>query len=275
VQTGFDLKNQVPKVDLKKLVGKFTGESYLVSLEKDLAQASIPVRVSEFIILRLAVSAIIAYIVLLRGMPSSTALVVGILCLLFGHIPVIKIMKGARISRFTVQLAEFLILITNSLRSGQTFLQGVEIAANESADPIGMEFRQMLKETKLGVPVDQAFSNMLLRVPSEDLKIVMSAFTIQRNVGGNLAEIMEQVAATIRQRIQVANQIKVLTTQGKLSGAIVGLLPIGLLFVFATINYSYTSLLWTRTFGLIMLGLGGFLQLLGAFVIYKICDIEV
>jgi tight adherence protein B len=127
---------------------------------------------------------------------------------------------------------------------------------------------------------------MLLRVPSEDLKIVMSAFSIQRNVGGNLADIMDQVAAMIRQRIAIQGQIKVLTTQGKLSGAIVGLLPFGLGATIAMINYDYMSKLWTpregdnlplvdRYLGPMLLGLGIFMELLGCFVIYKICDIEV
>ena len=144
------------------------------------------------------------------------------------HIPILKIKRSMRIDKFVLQLAEFLVLITNSLRSGQTFLQGVDIASKDSPNPIGMEFRMLLKETNLGVPVETAFTNMLMRVPSEDLKIVMSAFSIQRNVGGNLADIMDQVAAMIRQRIAIQGQIKVLTTQGKLSGAIVGLLPFGL-----------------------------------------------
>ena len=190
-----------------------------------------------------------------------------------------------RIDKFVLQLAEFLVLITNSLRSGQTFLQGVEIASKESPNPIGMEFRLLLKETNLGVPVETAFGNMLLRVPSEDLKIVMSAFSIQRNVGGNLADIMDQVAAMIRQRIQIQGQIKVLTTQGKLSGMIVGLLPFALGAIISVINYDYMKKLWTpwwenpnpveRFLGPLLLGGGVLMELLGCLVIYKICDIEV
>ena len=206
------------------------------------------------------------------------------------HIPVLKIKRSMRVDKFVLQLAEFLVLITNSLRSGQTFLQGVDIASKDSPNPIVMEFRMLLKETNLGVPVETAFNNMLLRVPSEDLKIVMSAFSIQRNVGGNLADIMDQVAAMIRQRIAIQGQIKVLTTQGKLSGAIVGMLPFGLGTVIAFINYDYMSKLWTprhdtpgapplaltdRYLGPILLAIGVFMQLLGCFVIYKICDIEV
>jgi tight adherence protein B len=127
---------------------------------------------------------------------------------------------------------------------------------------------------------------MLIRVPSEDLKIVMSAFSIQRNVGGNLADIMDQVAVMIRQRITIQGQIKVLTAQGKLSGAIVGLLPFGLAAVISLISYDYMSKLWTprtgeglsfveRYAGFFLIGMGLILMSLGCFVIYKICDIEV
>jgi tight adherence protein B len=216
--------------------------------------------------------------------PYLAAAIGGVALLL--HIPILKIKRSMRIDKFVTQLAEFLILITNSLRSGQTFLQGVDIASKDSPNPIGMEFRLLLKETNLGVPVETAFSNMLLRVPSEDLKIVMSAFSIQRNVGGNLADIMDQVAAMIRQRITIQGQIKVLTTQGKLSGAIVGLLPFGLGAAIFMINPTYMAKLWTpregdnlqffdRYLGPLLLGLGIFMELLGCFVIYKICDIEV
>ena len=194
-------------------------------------------------------------------------------------------MRARRINKFVLQLAEFLVLITNSLKSGQTFLQGVDIASKESPNPIGMEFRLLLKETNLGVPVETAFDNMLLRIPSEDLKIVMSAFSIQRNVGGNLADIMDQVAAMIRQRIQIQGQIRVLTTQGKLSGLIVGLLPFVLGAILSGISYDYMKNLWTpwwennnplmRYLGPLLLCGGILLELLGSLVIYKICDIEV
>lgn len=271
---GGDKKNAAPKLDLKKFVSQFTGEAYMAKVEKDLAQASIPMRVSEWLALRMAlVFAGFALVQLYMGNYAFSLGGAG--CMFLIHIPIIKIRKAMRINKFIEQLAEFLVLITNSLRAGQTFLQGVEIASKESPDPIASEFKLLLKETNLGMPVEQSFDHMLQRVPSEDLKIVMSAFSIQRNVGGNLADIMDQVAAMIRQRIQIQGQIKVLTTQGKLSGAIVGLLPIALATMISMINYSYMSKLWTTMPGLVMLGVGIFMQILGCIVIYKICDIEV
>ena len=285
IELGSERKSALESIDFRGMFTKVTGQGYMDVLEKELTQCDIPLKPGEFLAVRFG-AVILAFIValIISHNPYVAAAVGGFALVV--HIPILKIKRSMRIDRFVTQLAEFLVLITNSLRSGQTFLQGVDIASKDSPNPIGVEFRMLLKETNLGVPVETAFSNMLLRVPSEDLKIVMSAFSIQRNVGGNLADIMDQVAAMIRQRIAIQGQIKVLTTQGKLSGAIVGLLPFGLGATIATINYDYMSKLWTpragdnlpfidRYLGPLLLGLGIFMELLGCFVIYKICDIEV
>jgi len=285
IELGVEKKSALANVDFRAIFARFTGESYMANLEKELTQCDIPLKPGEFLALRFGGAALVALITVVVSRNPWIALGVGGLMLVI-HVPILKLKRSMRIDKFVLQLAEFLVLITNSLRSGQTFLQGVDIASKDSPNPIGMEFRMLLKETNLGVPVETAFNNMLIRVPSEDLKIVMSAFSIQRNVGGNLADIMDQVAAMIRQRIAIQGQIKVLTTQGKLSGAIVGLLPFGLGTVIAFINYDYMSKLWTpraepnldpvsRYMGPILLGIGVFMELLGCFVIYKICDIEV
>jgi tight adherence protein B len=285
IEMGAERKSLIGMIDFRSIFTKFTGQSYMDNLEKELTQCDIPLKPGEFLALRVGFAVLAFTLTILVTRNIYTALLVlGIAAIL--HVPVLKIKRSMRVNKFVLQLAEFLVLITNSLRSGQTFLQGVDIASRESPNPIGMEFRMLLKETNLGIPVETSFNNMLIRVPSEDLKIVMSAFSIQRNVGGNLADIMDQVAAMIRQRIQIHGQIKVLTTQGKLSGAIVGLLPFGLAAVISAINYDYMKKLWTpmpgdnlppqiRYMGPLMLAFGIFMQILGCFVIYKICDIEV
>lgn len=285
IELGSERKSVIDAINFRGFFAKFTGQNYLDNLEKELTQCDIPMKPAEFLLVRFGCVVLAGLVALIVSHNPIIALAVaGVTAFL--HIPLLKIKRSMRIDKFVLQLAEFLVLITNSLRSGQTFLQGVDIASKDSPNPIGMEFRMLLKETNLGVPVETAFSNMLLRVPSEDLKIVMSAFSIQRNVGGNLADIMDQVAAMIRQRITIQGQIKVLTTQGKLSGAIVGLLPFGLATVISFINYDYMSKLWTprhednlpfvdRYLGPILLAVGLFMELLGCFVIYKICDIEV
>ncbi len=285
IELGTDRKPIFATLDFRKLFAKFTGQTYMDDLEKELTQCDIPLKPGEFLALRVAAVVVAFAVTLLISRNFYLALALGGV-MTFIHIPILKIKRSMRVNKFVLQLAEFLVLITNSLRSGQTFLQGVDIASKDSPNPIGMEFRLLLKETNLGIPVETAFSNMLIRVPSEDLKIVMSAFTIQRTVGGNLADIMDQVAAMIRQRIAIQGQIKVLTTQGKLSGAIVGLLPFALATIISLINYDYMSKLWTvrqghnlglqeKYLGPMLLAGGVVMELLGCLVIYKICDIEV
>ncbi len=284
IELGMEKKSIMSSIDFRSFFSKLTGQAYLDSLEKELTQCDIPMKPGEFLALRVIGVFMAFFLTLLLAHNFYVALAVGGIAT-FLHIPIMKVKRSMRVNKFVLQLAEFLILITNSLRSGQTFLQGVDIASKDSPNPIGMEFRLLLKETNLGIPVETAFNNMLVRVPSEDLKIVMSAFSIQRNVGGNLADIMDQVAAMIRQRITIQGQIRVLTTQGKLSGMIVGLMPFGLAAVISLISYNYMSKLWTprvgdlpfmdRYMGPLMLAMGVFLELLGCFVISKICDIEV
>jgi tight adherence protein B len=284
IELGSERKSVIDTAFLRTLFAKVTGQSYMDNLEKELTQCDIPLKPGEFLLLRVVGIIMAAGITLLVFRNPYLAIAVAGFCAVL-HIPIMALKRSMRVNTFVLQLAEFLVLITSSLRSGQTFLQGVDIASKDSPNPIGMEFRMLLKETNLGIPVETAFNNMLVRVPSEDLKIVMSAFSIQRNVGGNLADIMDQVAAMIRQRIAIQGQIKVLTTQGKLSGAIVGLLPFGLGSVISMINYDYMSKLWTintdsddivtRFLGPMLLGIGIFMELLGCVVIYKICDIEV
>lgn len=285
IEMGSERKNPLAAIDFRGIFAKFTGQSYMDHLERELTQCDIPLKPGEFLAVRIGAGVFATLLTVIMSHNPVLALAIGAFVGFVLHIPVLKIKRSMRIEKFVTQLAEFLVLITNSLRSGQTFLQGVDIASKDSPNPIGMEFRLLLKETNLGVPVETAFQNMLIRVPSEDLKIVMSAFSIQRNVGGNLADIMDQVAAMIRQRIAIQGQIKVLTTQGKLSGAIVGLLPFALGGFIAMINYEYMSKLWTprpgnldlidRYIGPILLAIGIFMELMGCFVIYKICDIEV
>jgi tight adherence protein B len=285
IELGLEKKSLLSAIDFRSIFARFTGQTYMDALERELTQSDIPLKPGEFLLARLGVAALAFIVTVLMAHNFVAALAAAVFTWLM-KVPFMKIKRSMRVTKFVTQLAEFLILITNSLRSGQTFLQGVDIASKESPNPIGMEFRMLLKETNLGVPVETAFSNMLIRVPSEDLKIVMSAFSIQRNVGGNLADIMDQVAAMIRQRIQIQGQIRVLTTQGKLSGAIVGLLPFGLGAVIYCITPDYMSRLWVprqgqdltfvdKFLGPILLLGGVFLELLGCVVIWKICDIEV
>ncbi|MES2310644.1 MAG: type II secretion system F family protein [Verrucomicrobiota bacterium] len=265
---------QKPKKDSRRFWAHLTGEATMLRMEKQLAQADIPIRVSEFLMLRIVFVALGMALGIIFLQQWTFAILIGV-GMAFIHLPFLSFKRASRIHRFVTQLADFLNLICNSLRAGQTFLQGVDLACRESPAPISVEFRQLLRETNLGMPIDESFSNMYLRVPSEDLKIVLSAFSIQRQVGGNLADILDQVSKTIRERIKIQGQIKVLTTQGKLSGAVVGLLPVVLLVMISFISPDYIKPFFQGDLGKWILGGTVFWQLIGCFVIYKICDIEV
>jgi tight adherence protein B len=267
-------KSLLSGIDLKPILGKFTGDKYFTSMEEELARADIPLRVSEFLIFRGVIYLLGLFLgfIFLRNIAFAFLFSIPFAVL---HIPYLVLRKKSRITKFGNQMADFLLLVVNSLRAGQTFLQGCQVAVGESENPIAAEFKQVIKEVNLGLPEHESMENMLSRVPSEDLKIVVSAYIIQRKVGGNLAEILETTAATVRERIKIKGMIDVLTTQGKISGALVGSLPflIGLAVTF--INPKYMAPLTQTIPGYFVMGLAFSMQAIGAFIIWRVVDIEV
>jgi tight adherence protein B len=267
-------EEQKQRIDFKKLIGQVAGMSFVDKIEKKLAQSEVPMRASEWIILRVflvVAPAVLALFVF--NQPLIAAALTGAGFLLPGMYLGIK--SKARMKKFNNQLAEFLTLVVNALRAGQSFLQGVDHASRESPDPIRSEFALLLQETNLGLPVEAAFQNMVNRVPSKDLEITATAYLIQKNVGGNLADVMEKVAATIRERVKLEGQIRVLTAQGMLSGVLVGALPFVLGVVLYGMNPDYVSMLWTTEIGRYMLAGAVVLQILGALAIKKIVTIDI
>jgi tight adherence protein B len=276
----------------QQVVNSVLGRGYLQKIEDGLVQADVPMRAVEFVLLRLVLAGlgvVISLFVLPDPNNPTIQLLraVGLAALgYFTPAISVKFHERRRRTKFVSQLADALMLLTNSLRSGYGFLKGLEMVAKEMGDPISKELNRMLREINLGATVEQALLNLGKRVNSQDLDIVISAFLIQKDVGGNLTEIMEKVAETIRERIRIHGDIRVLTAQGRLSGLIVGLLPIALFlfFMFNTPDY-FTPMFGPPTkeilphvelpVGVIML-LGAFVwQLLGGYIIYRVIDIKV
>jgi tight adherence protein B len=267
-------KGLLSGIDLKPVLGKFTGDKYFTSMEEELARADVPLRVSEFIIFRgmIYLIGLLLGFVFFRNMGWAIMFSLPFAAL---HVPYLSIRKKSRVTKFSNQMADFLLLVVNSLRAGQTFLQGCQVAVGESENPIAAEFKQVIKEVNLGLPEQESMENMLSRVPSEDLKIVVSAYIIQRKVGGNLAEILETTAATVRERIKIKGMIDVLTTQGKISGALVGSLPFFIGAAVTFINPSYMKPLTQTIPGYFVMALALCMQATGAFIIWRVVDIEV
>ena len=136
--------------------------------------------------------------------------------------------KNGRLNAFNKQLPDTITLIANALRAGSSFLQAIELVVRESRPPISTEFSRVIREVNLGLPFEQALENMVRRVRSDDLELMATAISIQHQVGGNLAEILDSIAYTIRERIRIKGEIRTLTAQQRLSGYVVGFLPIGL-----------------------------------------------
>lgn len=242
-------------------------------MELRLIRAGLPLKSQEFLVICLGCTGICSLLLGLKG-GLAAAVLGGIggynLPLVF-----LQIKSKQRTKAFNDQLGDTLILIANALRTGYSFLQAVEMVAREMLPPISTEFGRMLQEMNLGVPTEAAMTNMARRVDSDDLELVITAVLIQRQVGGNLAEVLDSIAGTIRERIRIKGEIKTLTAQGRMSGVIVSLLPVALLAALKLINPGYIDLLFTNQAGQVMLGAALFGQLLGIVAIQKIVNIEI
>lgn len=260
------------------------GRGIMQRVEDNLAGADIPMRASEYLLLRFLLAGV-GFLIGFVGLGYSHS---GLILAFAGYfIPaiVVRYYHHRRRERFVRQLADALMLLTNSLRSGYGFLKGLELVAKEMADPISKELNRTLREINLGATVEQGLMNLGRRVNSQDLDIVVSAYLVQKDVGGNLTEIMEKVAETIRERLRIQGDIKVLTAQGRLSGLIVGLLPVALFMIFIVYMPDYFAPMFGGPYfplagfnvptGAIMLLLALCWQCLGGYIIFRIISIKV
>jgi tight adherence protein B len=190
--------------------------------------------------------------------------------------------KGGRLNAFNKQLPDTITLIANALRAGSSFLQAIELVVRESRPPISTEFGRVIREVNLGLPFEQALENMVRRVKSDDLELMATAISIQHTVGGNLAEILDSIAYTIRERVRIKGEIRTLTAQQRLSGYVVGFLPIGLAgFIYLAAPKFFDPMfakppeVLGLPAGVIIMFLGGFMMFMGFMFIRKIVDIEV
>jgi tight adherence protein B len=260
------------------------GRGYVQKIEDNLARADIPMRPTEYILLRLVLAGVCFLwgVYALGSLRGAILAIVGFLAPAF----FVRFHQNRRRAKFISQLADALMLLTNSLRSGYGFLKGLELIAKEMDDPISKELNRMLREVNLGATIDQALLNLGKRINSQDMDIVISAYLVQKDVGGNLTEIMEKVAETIRERLRIQGDIRVLTAQGRFSGLVVGLLPtfLAIVFWFWLPEYFRPLVgppmlpLWGHLelpLGVLLLAGALFWQIIGGYLIYRIINIRV
>jgi tight adherence protein B len=182
-----------------------------------------------------------------------------------------------RLVDFNAQLPDMLNLMVNGLRAGYSTMQALEAVSKELPPPINTEFRRVVQEMQLGIPMETALDNLLDRIPSEDLDLVITAINVQREVGGNLAEVLETISHTIRERIRIKGEVKTLTTQVSYSGKLLALMPVFLLLALWMLNREYVMQFFAEPVwcGASILGCSGIMIIAGWVVMNKIADIEV
>ncbi len=243
-----------------------------------LERAGIPLRVGEYYMIRWVVAALLFVAPFLLGGFEMMIIVIGGGAGLLGYmIPAqwVNMKRKSRTGRINGQLVDLLGMVANSLKSGYGLMQSFEFASRQLPDPLGMEVRRMLREATLGMSGEQALNLLGQRIDSKDMDMVITAINIQRTVGGNLAEILETVANTMRERERIRGEILTLTSQQTMTGIVIGGLPIFMFAVFMVINPDYMSLLFTTTAGRGIMGAAVVLEVIGYFAIKKVIAIEV
>ncbi len=187
----------------------------------------------------------------------------------------LSLRRKKRTKRFGVQLPDALSLLARALRSGNSLNSGLNMIVEEMADPISTEFHIAYEEQNLGIPIEQALKNMMVRMPNLDLKFFVTAVAIQRQTGGDLAEIIDKICEVIRERFKILGMVQALTGEGRLSGAVLMALPIAIFIAVYYLNQDYVMLLFTEPLGRQMITFGIIMQVLGAICIKKIIDIKV
>jgi tight adherence protein B len=189
----------------------------------------------------------------------------------------VRSQQGKRLGRFNDQLSDMLNLTVNGLRAGYSTMQAMESVSKELPSPISDEFRRVVQEMQLGIPMETALDNLYRRIPSDDLDFVITAINVQREVGGNLSEILDVISFTIRERVRIKGEIRVMTSQVRTSGTAMALIPIFLTIFLWFLNPEYMGSFFDKgpLCGFGALGLAGALIVIGYVIMMKIADIEV
>ncbi len=248
--------------------------SNLGGLEKILQQANSQMPLGVFLMLSGVLGVVGMVVAAFMDYPLLVAGGVGLVCLMLPLMK-IKMQRTARFKNFERQLPEALDLMARALRAGHAFSVGMKMVGDEFPDPIGPEFNRTVEEISFGIDVPEAMNNLNERVISTDLKFFITALVVQRETGGNLAEIIEAISRLIRQRFELLGRVKALSAEGRLSGIVLFVMPFVMGGVLWWMNEDYMRLLIEDDLGLMMLGAAGLLMLFGAVIMKKMCDIKV
>jgi tight adherence protein B len=266
------LKQALKEVDKKSILDAITPE--FLNLQKVFEQADANIRPS-------ALFGIAVALAMGGGMLSS--LLVGSIYVapvgggIFFAMPFIWLWnkRRKRLKAFATQLPDALELVARALRAGHSLAAGMHVVHDEMPSPISKEFGRVYEEQNLGIPIEEAMKNVCARVPNLDLRFFVTATAIQRQTGGDLAEILDKIGYVIRERYKILGHVKALTAEGRLSGIVLIALPFGLFLLMLHMKPDYVSMLWTDPMGIQMAIFALVMQVVGAVCIKKIVDIKV
>jgi tight adherence protein B len=239
-----------------------------------LEQANVSMTAGRFFLISLALAAVGgATPLLLRLSP----LLIPMGALFLGSLPLVYLLfkRKRRLKMFATQLPDAMELVARALRAGHSLASGLSLVAEEMPDPIGREFGRAFEEQNLGIPLEETLKSMTERVPNMDLRFFCTAVILQRQTGGDLAEILDKIGSLIRERFKIWGQVQALTGEGRLSGVVLLALPPVLFLAVYYLNPEYIMLLFTDEMGRQMLLAAVVLQVIGALVIRKIVNIKV
>jgi tight adherence protein B len=243
-------------------------------LRKILDQANLDWSTGRFVAMTAACFVIPAAIVYLRFRFLPPAIIAGLVIAMAPY-GFVMFKRSKRFANFEQGLPEAIDLMVSALRAGHSLIAAMGLVGRECPDPVGGEFKVCFEEQNYGLELKNALDNLTDRVPLQDIKIVATAITIQKESGGNLAEVLDKTAYVIRERFRLKRNIQTHTAQGRLTGWILTLLPVVLGFALYWINPDMMSILWTRDIGIKLMCVAGVMIVIGGLVIRKIVNMEV
>lgn len=252
--------------------------SYGDRVARELARADLKLKVAEYIALYVIAVIFGAIIFGFLGGWHPVSLLIGAVIGAFAPRFYVKRQQRQRLNRFNDQLGDMLNLMVNGLRAGYSTMQAMEAISKELPAPISDEFRRVVQEMQLGVSMETALDNLLRRIPSDDLDFVVTAINVQREVGGNLSEILDSISFTIRERVRIKGEIRVMTSQVRASGTLLSIIPGALALILWFMNPDYLMSFFDGPSPLCGWGAIGLIVIMiatGYFIMMKIADIEV
>ena len=256
-----------------KQARKIVRSPLITRLRDEMEVAEIKIGLEQLVLIAIVATVLVSWLLELKT-HSPVAAMLG-LFVPVAALFVVKTMAAKQRRAFAEQLPDNLQVIASAMRSGQTFVGALKAVIEDAPEPSRRELRKAVLDEQLGIPLADALGQVTERMKSEDFKHVAIVASLQRETGGNTAEVLDLVAETVRQRLEIKRLVRGLTAQGRLSGGILSMMPVGLLIFIAMTNPTYVHPLFHSTVGLIALGVGLGLVVSGGLVIRKIIQIKI